>query len=168
MMDYCLSLINGEKDSAHTAFDTLMRIIKERRIRSSSKLIRGRYPVVSFTECPPSEVCDLREWRSGLIRWSFEPYGLAFPLQALFTLGARPVIYAVEDAYEDLSDELRYLFQLQSALGRDWFPEKEWRLRGDLEITASLERETMIIVRTSEEALTVWENCKIQTALAGV
>ncbi len=167
MMDYCMSLINGEKDSAHTAFDTLMRMIKERRIRASSKLIRGRYPVVSFTECAPSEVCDLREWRSGLIRWSFEPYGLAFPLQDLFTLGARPVIYAVEDAYEDLSEELRYLFQLESAFGRNWSPEKEWRLKGDLEITASLEHETMIIVKTSEEALTVRENCRIQTALAG-
>ncbi|MBI5251939.1 MAG: hypothetical protein HY912_20800 [Desulfomonile tiedjei] len=167
MLDYCLSLIDGEKDSTHTAFDTLMRIVKERRIRASAKLIRGKYPVVSLTECPPGEVRNLNEWRPGLIRWSFEPYGVALPLRPLFCMGARPVIYAVKEAYEDLSDELRYLFQLQSAYGRGWSLEKEWRIRGDLEITESLQREMVIIVKTIEEAVAVWETCRIPTALAG-
>jgi len=53
IMDYCRSLVRGDKDSMHTAFDTLMRIIRERRIRGGARLTRGNCPVVSFTECAP-------------------------------------------------------------------------------------------------------------------
>lgn len=167
-LDYCLSLVHEDKHSAHTGFDTLMRIVEERRVRGGARLTRGNQPVVSFTECAPREVRDLTEWRPALVRWSFEPYGVAFPLQALFRLGARPVIYAVEAAYQDLSEELRYLFQLQSPSGRTWAPEKEWRTKGDLEISDSLGREMVIIVRTPDEARTVKENCGFRTALAGL
>jgi hypothetical protein len=166
MLDYCRSLIRGEEDSGHSAFDSLMRIIKERRIRAGARLIRGKYPVVSLTECFPGEVSALTEWRQGLLRWSFEPYGIAFPLQALFDKGARPVVYAIKEAYDDLTEDLRYLFQLQSASGRKWSPEKEWRLKGDLRITPSLECQAVIIIKTLEEALVVRECCNIQTALA--
>jgi hypothetical protein len=168
MLEYCRSLVDGEEHSTHTAFDTLMRIIGERRIRGSAKLTRGNWPVVSFTECAPRELGKLTEWRPALVRWSFEPYGIAFPVQALFNIGARPVIYAVEAAYEDLSEELRPLFQLQSPSGRTWAPEKEWRTRGDLEISGSLGREMVVIVRTADEARAVEEDSGFRTALAGV
>lgn len=167
-LDYCLSLVRGDRESEHSAFDTLMRIIRERRIRAGYKLTRGKYPVVSFTECLPAEVRNLTEWRPGLIRWSFEPYGVAFPLQLLFRLGALPVIYAVKEAYVDLADELRHLFQLQAGHGRAWSPEKEWRIKGDFEITSSLEQEMVIIVKTVEEAFEVWTKFRIRSALAGV
>jgi hypothetical protein len=168
ILDYCRSLVHGDRHSTHTAFDTLMRIIGERRVRGGARLTRGNCPVVSFTECAPREVRDLTEWRPGLVRWSFEPYGVAFPQQALFGMGARPVIYAVEAAYEDLSEELRHLFQLQSPSGRTWAPEKEWRTKGDLEISDSLGREMVIIVRTLDEAREVKEFCGFRTVLAGL
>ncbi|MBI5115948.1 hypothetical protein HZA56_05700 [Candidatus Poribacteria bacterium] len=168
ILDYCRSLVHGDRDSTHTAFDTLMRIIEERRVRGGARLTRGNCPVVSFTECVPREVRDLTEWRPALVRWSFEPYGVAFPLQSLFRMGARPVIYAVEAAYQDLSEELRHLFQLQSPSGRTWAPEKEWRIKGDLEISDSLGREMVIIVRTLDEARKVEECCGFRTALAGL
>lgn len=150
--DYCLSLIQGCERSAHTGFDTLLRILDEKLIRASSRLMRGAHAVVSFTECPPEELSTLIRWRKGLIRWSFEPYGIGFPKEDLFSLGARPVIYAVEQAFQDLSDDLQYLFQLQAGDRADWSGEKEWRVRGDLVLTESLREKMVVIVPTPEEA----------------
>jgi predicted Rossmann fold nucleotide-binding protein DprA/Smf involved in DNA uptake len=164
--DYCLSLINGCQLSAHTGFDTLLRILGENLIRGSSRLTRGAYPVVSLTECFPEEILALSEWRRGLIRWSFEPYGIALSRDDLFNHGARPVIYAIGEAFHDLSLDLRYLFQLQGKNSTNWSPEKEWRVRGDLVLSRTLRNKMIVIVRSGEEAAIIAEEFGSVVALA--
>lgn len=152
MADYCQSLIEGCPRSAHTAFDTLYRILQENVIRATSRLTRRGHCAVSLTECSPAEIAILTRWRRGLIRWSFEPYGIAFPKEVLFSRGARPVIYAVEEAFQDLSPDLQYLFQPQGRSRIDWSGEKEWRVRGDLVLTEDLRQTMVAIVPAHEEA----------------
>jgi hypothetical protein len=165
---YYQSLLAEEPLAKHTAFHTLCRILSERKIRASGRLIRGGYQVVSFTECSPTEVSHIAQWRPGLLRWSFEPYGLAFGKEDLFSMGVRPVIYSVESAYEDLSPELQYLFQIQECTGTEWSREKEWRMRGDLQITHRLESTMTVIVPTPQEADSIQKTYGVKCALAEV
>jgi hypothetical protein len=164
--DYCLSLINGCEHSAHSGFDTLCRILSENLIRGSSLLTRRGHCVVSLTERPPSEIPTLTKWRKSLIRWSFEPYGIAFPKDDLFRIGARPVIYAVEDAFQDLSADLEHLFQLQGKNSTDWSAEKEWRVRGDLALNEALREKMIVIVTSQEEAAIVQQEFGYVATLA--
>ncbi|AFM27460.1 hypothetical protein [Desulfomonile tiedjei] len=165
---YYESLIAEEPTAKHTGFDTLCRILSERKIRASGRLIRGGYQVVSFTDCAPPEISHIAQWRPGLLRWSFEPYGLAFGRDDLFNRGARPVIYSVESAYDDLSPELQHLFQIQECTGKEWYREREWRMSGDLQITPQLEAGMTVIVPTAQEACRIRETYGVKCALAEV
>ena len=166
--EYCESLVKNHPGASHTGFDSLVRILQEKRIRGSRKLIRGAGAVVCFSECGPQEIEKLIEWRKGLLRWNFEPYGLAFAREALFKLGARPTIYGIGEAFEDLSDELKHLFQFQRSCGKQWAAEKEWRIKGDLRFADLDDRDIVVIVPTSREAEMVRKCFKCRVALAGI
>jgi hypothetical protein len=166
MAQYGRTLLDEEPEAAHTAFDTLFRILDQGMIRASRRLIRGTTPVVCFTELFPGKLQDLTAWRSGLLRWSFEPYGVALRKEPLFRLGALPVIYAVDAAFRDLNPELRHLFQLQSACGMTWSEEKEWRIAGDLPLAGIEPRDMFVIVPTSREARIIGDTFGCRVALA--
>jgi len=166
--EYCRSLVEGVSEASHSAFDTLVRILRERRIRGSRRLIRGAESVVCLTECVPRELQDLIEWRKGLVRWNFEPYGLAFGRKSLFDLGAKPVIYAVEEAFADLSPDLKHLFQCQNHSDKQWTFEKEWRIKGDLCLADFDPRDLVVIVVTHAEAAVIQEQFGYKVALAGI
>ncbi len=157
LAEYYSGLLNRPLDPTHSAFGTLKRILAERKIRAGAKLSRNAVPVVSFTECAPSQVAKLRQWRKGLMRWSFEPYGVGFPKTALHELGARPVIYAPESCYRDLGDELGYLFHSHGKEGAEWYLEREWRMRHDMDITHSLWEKIVVITLSAEEARGIFE-----------
>jgi hypothetical protein len=152
MAEYCRSLVAGWENSAHTAFDTLNRILAERLIRGSNALTRGPGRVVSFTECLPEELYRLIKWQRGLIRWSFEPYGVAVRKEVLVTLGAAQVIYGPEEVFDQLHEDETYRFQLIKPMGRDWSQEKEWRLPGDLNLDDVPREDTVVVVSCSHEA----------------
>ncbi len=166
LAEYCQSLLDCRGDAGHTAFDTLMRILEERLIRGSSKLTRGRAPLVSFTECLPEELESLIRWRPGLIRWSFEPYGLVIAKDSLTKLGIRQVVYGSERTFEEMAEEDRFRFQLQRPGGKDWTVEKEWRLKGDLRLDKIASEDIAVVVPTLEEARQVAERTGYRVTLA--
>jgi hypothetical protein len=149
---YCRSVIEKHCHAAHTAFDTLNRILEEKLIRGSSRMIRGKSRVVSFTECYPVELNHLIEWRTGLIRWNLEPYGIAIRKDTLLNLGVGRVVYGAEEDYAGLNMLERYRFQLNDRPGKDWTVEKEWRLLGDLHIEKIRREDLVVIVSTEQEA----------------
>ncbi|MEW6530307.1 MAG: hypothetical protein AB1473_05680 [Thermodesulfobacteriota bacterium] len=166
--DYCQTLIDGRPSSAHSAFHTLLRILEERKIRSSRRLIRGAFPCVSFTECLPDEVRDLIRWRAGLIRWSFEPYGIAVRREALGSFNVRPVIYGDEAAFQSLPEDQRFLFQLQKEQGEVWSLEREWRVLGDVDLDRIPANDLLVVVALLDEARVIHTDFGFQVTLSGI
>ncbi|SMC21068.1 hypothetical protein SAMN02746041_01119 [Desulfacinum hydrothermale DSM 13146] len=136
----------------HTSLDTLLRILTEGRLRKSAHLIRGGYPVVSWTAVPPEQLAHISRWHPGLIRWTFEPYGVAVRRRALKALGARPVIYAPSPCYERLREDDRFRFQVHDPPKRTWKLEREWRLPGDLDLHALSADDWFAFVPTKDDA----------------
>lgn len=153
--DYCRSLAEGSPGSRHTAFDALEHILEEGMIRGSSRLTRGSLPMVSFTECRPEDLHRIIRWRPGLVRWSFECYGIAIPRKLLQQFGARPVVYGQESAASALPQDDRPFFQVRKTASTEWSNEREWRLRGDLDLRLVPPERLTVVVPTVHEARTI-------------
>lgn len=166
--DYCQTLIDGRPSSAHSAFHTLLRILEERKIRSSRRLIRGAFPCVSFTECLPDEVRNLIKWRAALIRWSFEPYGIAMRRKALEALNVRPAKYGDEASFRSLSEHDKHLFQLQKEQGEAWSLEREWRVLGDVDLDRIPANDLLVVVALLDEARVIHTDFGYPVTLSGI
>ncbi|MDY6851193.1 MAG: hypothetical protein SV487_03825 [Thermodesulfobacteriota bacterium] len=164
--EYYRALTSGRSGAAHTAFDTLRRILDQGRIRGGSGLTRGRAPVVSFTAGGLDELSSLVRWRPGLIRWTFEPYGLAVTRAALQGLGAAPVVYGGDDIWEKMPDGQKFRFQLHQPPKTDWSGEKEWRLEGDVDLGKISKKDIKIIVPSREEARKIASEYGLRVVLA--
>ena len=119
-----------------SALATLMRIVRERRLRASPLAIRGGAASVCWSAAPLEQRPALRTYRAHRGRWDAEPFGIAIRMDRLATCGARPAIYGDESVWEKLAEPDRPWFQLQTTrAGKrpiDWSREQEWRLLGDL------------------------------------
>lgn len=131
--EYFESLAMNLPGACHRASDALDRILREKRIRSSGKLIRGEYPVVCFSEESPSRLLELRRFRKSLLRWDFEPAAIGFPRSWAEEAGVRPVRYLPTQAFRELHDSDGHLFQKHDPPGVDYSHEKEWRSLGDFD-----------------------------------
>jgi hypothetical protein len=116
-----------------SAFDNLAAILSEGRIRCSSRMVRGKHPVVCFCDAP------LGELRQLLVRGNrrrYEPFGLAVERRYAFHSGARPVLYMPAGEAERIiaADELWrvVVLDLDHDPPIDWSFEREWRLANDL------------------------------------
>ena len=149
--EYYDSIAAAASGYSHDGCHTLSRILRDMRILASDKLIRGGFDVVSLTERPPWELSKVIKWRSSLLRWTFEPYGIAIKREKLESLGARKVIYGQKYQYRFLQSGDRAFFQSVESEG-DWREEKEWRLLGNLDLRKFLPEDIQIIVHTFDQA----------------
>jgi hypothetical protein len=126
--------LNGIGDPVpYTGLDTLIRILKMKRIQSSRYLIRGKRQVVCLTDASLNEIVPLCTWTRHVHRYRFEPFAIGFTSKTARILGARPAIYGTSDLYDRLPESERYRFQRFVSDGHDWRQEREWRLEGDLD-----------------------------------
>ena len=94
----------------------------------------------------------MRKWRRALARWTVEPYGVAVRRDVLRLLGAKPAVYGGEQTYARLADSEKFRFQLsRSTPSASWRHEREWRLRGDLDLSKLKPDEGFVFVQTEEE-----------------
>ena len=129
-LDQCL-LASPSRD--RSALATLLRILRESRLRASADAIRGGHAVTAFTQVPLSQFRSRRIFRSHRRRYDFEPWGLAVRQSTLAALGARPVIYGTEELWQNLQPADQPFFQKISADSTINAPaEREWRLPHDL------------------------------------
>ncbi len=150
--EYLFTLIDADPLSGHSALDTLIRIVTERRIRADSKMVRGIEPVVSWTSIPPNGIGSIRRWNRALIRWTVEPCGIAVSRKFLRTLGAKPAAYARDSGYVLLPEHEKFRFQVKSSAGAiAWAAEREWRLKGDLEIALIGDGDWFVFVSGEKE-----------------
>jgi hypothetical protein len=148
---FLLSLLRGDATAAHTALDTLARILTEKRVRASHLRVRGKHPVVSLTSRPPHELDSFRRWNRSQARWTLEPCGIAVRKALLRQMGAKPTIYGDASVYESIGPNERYRFQL-STPGSSWAAEREWRLNGDLQLTGLAPDDYFVFVPRSADA----------------
>lgn len=115
-----------------SASDTLARILTEQRLRGSSWMQHGDTPVVSLTSLDPSGAFPLMRWRKRFVRYNFEPYGIAINRDIAVAHGAREVTY-VDSPGAASGDPV---FHHASGEKTDWRDEQEWRIPGDLDLSA--------------------------------
>lgn len=150
--DYLLALLANEPLCGHSALETLVRMLREQRLRASSRITRGAQPVISWSARPPSEIAAMRRWNPALIRWTFEPYGIAISKNVLQALGAKPAIYARDGVFSRLPGHDRFRYQRHEPPTCAWKQEREWRLPGDLALDERCRRHGFIFVDSDADA----------------
>jgi len=133
--EYFESLIDNEPGSSHSALDALNRILQEKCIRASEKLIKGKYPVVCFTACSPKKLMGMKQYRAALLRWNYEPFGIGIPIEIAKSVGIKPVKYLSPEQYSGIKPEERFLYQKHLPPEIDYSAEQEWRHLGDLNLS---------------------------------
>lgn len=150
--EYLLNLLDECPLSGYSALDTLIRILQEGLIRAGSKMVRGEEAVISWSSHPPDELFEMRKWNRTLARWTVEPYGIAVRRDILRSFAAKPAIYGDEQVYSRLAEPERYRFQLSRSGGSaSWRHEREWRVRGGLELSKIKPDGGFVFVPTEEE-----------------
>ena len=125
-----------------SGLQVLMKIARERRIRSSDRFIMGGRSVVAFTECSPLEIFELIRAQgypqpAEGFRWQRSEHGIAIARDALCQAGAVPVIHGDRRLYDSLPADQRFRFvrfDRQQAFS-DWTFEREFRVEGDVDLT---------------------------------
>ena len=120
--------------------------------RKGVRTIYGSAPAVCFTEMPLAALLEAGEARRSRGE-AMSPFAIVLPKHKMFALGARPVIYGLDDQYVSIpngkdggprlipperlptQEQYRYVtFNPTGTYPVDWTHEREWRwpYRGDL------------------------------------
>jgi len=141
-----------------SALGALRRILIQQRLIATTRVVRGRTPVVSFTAVPLLELPALRVFRPHLGRWDFEPYGICLRREWLAARGAQAVCYGDEARWQSLAERERPFFQLHRSRPRksraeiDWSVEREWRHVGDVDLSELPPEAGLVFVPSRREA----------------
>lgn len=129
---------------------TLRRIVGQRHLIGGGPTLRAGQPVICFSAAPLLEFVSQRSFRSHLGRWDAEPYGLAISRAAAKRLGARPVIYTDPATDPAIAERSRWRLQPRGTTF-DWSREREWRLRGDLDLRQLAGDQAIVFVARRQE-----------------
>ena len=146
------TLVSGDVD--RTAFATLCRIVRQKRLLAGSAAIRGQFSVVCFSAVPADELIGRRTFRNHRGRWDYEPYGLCIDRDWLQAMGCRQVTYGSEEDWKALDETQRPFFQKAiGADGLDWSQEQEWRVSGNVDLLEIPADKIAVFVPTEKERL---------------
>lgn len=119
-------LLNPEKLMQRTPLDALIRILRSGQLIAQARVSNRKFPVVSFSSMPLTELLRRRRYRPHLRRWDYEPYGIAISQSAAKLIGIRPVIYRFAKDASALPESQRYRLHPPGKT-YDWSQEQEWR-----------------------------------------
>ncbi|MFG5120866.1 hypothetical protein [Methylorubrum sp. POS3] len=134
------SVPSGKCDMENEAFFTLLKILKEKKLRSHDGMIKGRYKCVCFSETPIMTLQQLFDNNHDNFR--YRPFGIIFKKKYIFDKGGRPVIYQPADDFEKLHEDHQHLhvtYDLKNSPSIDFTWEREWRFRSDTGIELTKE-----------------------------
>lgn len=144
--DLSQHLIHFTRETASaTAFEVLIKIIRERRLVASTGFVKGGSPCISFTEAPFDVLSAGFNNPHGVTRYS--SFGLRFDKAAIFDRGGRPVIYQPGSEYRLLPSALRWRhvrFDPTADEPVDFTWEREWRLPCDCLMFSDKEIEVVL------------------------
>jgi len=146
---YCDIVLSGNK-YPRSALETLCNILSKKWLYASSRHYRKGYSAVAFSEMKPSQAALLMKWRARYREMTFEPYGIAIPIDIAEKTGLRRVIYGEAEVYHLLKPSDRPYFQTVGQKGF-WLPEREWRCLGDLDLSSIPETKLAAIVMENSE-----------------
>nr|MBN2276656.1 hypothetical protein [candidate division Zixibacteria bacterium] len=153
-IDYYRAITGSNHHYPRNALETLLRILREQRLRASSRHQRAGIEAVSFSSLPPTAAAGLMKWRARYSEMTFEPYGLAFDGNFAGTIGIRKVFYGSSEMCRYLDNNDKPYYQNIGTIG-NWMPEKEYRHIGDIDLTCLPRDRMAFIVRKKEEIASV-------------
>ncbi len=136
-----------------SGFDTLCHIIETRIIKASSRHMPENIPTVSFTGLSPREVIPLMRWRARYTQMSFEPYGLAVPIELADTSGICPVLY--RDKVSPIGLQTPVWLTQSIGTKSDWRQENEYRHLGDFALSDFAPDRLLAFCLSPNEAQTI-------------
>ena len=136
----------------------LLKIVWDKRIRASDRMIAGKRQVVAFTECSPLEINALLEGETHpepaeAFRWRRSKHGIAITREALCEAGALPVIHGDSRIREVLPDDQVFRFQKfdRKTAFSDWTFEREFRTERDVRLIAFNPSDIILIIANKAE-----------------
>ncbi|HHT0592600.1 TPA: hypothetical protein ACTXXA_001565 [Legionella anisa] len=147
LSDFVFHWCKSKNQDFDEAFQSLLEIIKDKKIVGRSTNVKGDWKVVCFTEAPLKAV-------SSLSHGHYLPFGIAIFKKLLFSKGGRPVIYQPKTDYELLADEIKWKHVSYDPNRKnfcDFTWEREWRIKADY---FDLNEDDITIVVPSQE----WES----------
>jgi hypothetical protein len=138
-----------------SALDNLVAILRGGVIRGSSRMVRGKRPVVCLFDAPLAELGRLLARDN---RRRYQPFGIALEKRYAFRMGARPVLYMPWSEAQGMlpgSELWRVVtIDMHRTPPVDWSFEREWRVAGDLPLDP---RRAVALVETWRDADEVFD-----------
>jgi len=158
---YCRAVLDSDR-YPRGALETLQNIVAAQHIVASTRHMPRRIATVSFTALSPRELAPLIRWRARYGQMSFEPYGIGVERQCALERGVVPVTYT--EANEDRPTAEDRIWRYQS-VGRktDWRQEREYRCRGDFDLSGIPAHRLRLFCRYPAEATRLEEATGIRT-----
>ncbi len=147
--DYYRDIIRSQS-FPRSGFDTLINIVRRKKIIASTGHMPDNKPCVCFSALTPRQLLPLIRWRQRYRRMSFEPYGIGIKRNTALQVGVKPVIY-YENSEGRPSGVEPWRTQ-SSGVKSDWRQEKEYRHLNDLDLAEIAKEELICFCRTGEEA----------------
>lgn len=161
-IDFFGSVLNSET-YPRTAFDTIRKMIEEKRIIASSRKMPGKTPTVSFSGLSPVEAAKLMRWRPRYRQMSFEPYGIGIERELAPSLDIKEVQYY--DSRKEKSPTT-VPFWLTQSIGKitDWRHECEYRHLGNFDLSCVPVDKLILYCRYRVEAEEIESKSGIKSA----
>lgn len=137
----------------NSAFDILIQILAEGKLRGGTGFVKGRYNCVCFTESPISELGALFALSAAYPINNmprYEPYGIAVKKEWLYNRGGRPVIYQHSQEFDFLPPQIQWRHVRYEPPYVDLTWEREWRVC-TIELTIT-PNDVLVVVPTAKEA----------------
>lgn len=157
-IDYYRAISQADRHP-RSAYDTLLNILKQKRIYGSSRHKTGKIVSVSFSSLAPRDMLPLMRWRARYKQMYFEPYGIGIDAETGTRCGICPVhYYRGQKAPTDIDS---WLLQSVGSKG-DWFREKEFRFLGHFNLRRVSWDQLICFCRTQAEAAHIQHKFQIK------
>ncbi|MFH1688353.1 MAG: hypothetical protein ABIE70_12640 [bacterium] len=130
------------------ALATLRHILTTRRIIASGRHMPRAVKTVSFTACEPIAMIPHMRWRARWREMSFEPYGIGIRTARAQSIGIESVVY-VERRTKNPAEQWK---TQTMGIKTDWRTEREFRHRGNLDLTDLPLDDLIVFCRFPREA----------------
>lgn len=134
-----------------SAYATLQRIVRMKKILASPRHMPRNTPTVSFSALSPAEAVPLMRWRARYREMSFEPYGIGIERPLAAKIGIDEVNYFESTEEVAIPVEERWKWQSSGKI-TPWRTEREYRCRGDLNLGGIPSEALAMFCRTVKEA----------------